>query len=70
MLEMTDVREAFHRVLEQEREIGLANILSSWFLDPPSIFDPNAGKRPRPELVMALAYLALMAAVCTAFNLP
>jgi hypothetical protein len=69
MPETTDVREAFLRVLEKEREIGLANILSTWFLDPPSIFDPNAGKRPRPEFVMVLAYLGLMAAVCAAFNL-
>ncbi len=69
MLEETVVREAFRQVLEQQAEIGLAKIISIWLFEPPNIFDPNARKSPRPEFVMALAYIALMAAVCAAFNL-
>ena len=65
----TSVGKAFRHVLDQQAEIGLAKIIARWFFEPPNIFDPNARRRPRPEFVMALAYIALMAAVCAAFNL-
>ena len=70
MPEEKDIHEVFGQVLEQQTEIGASKIISSWLFEPPNIFDANATKRPRPELVMALAYIALMAAVCAAFNLP
>ena len=65
----TSVGKAFRHVLDQQAEIGLAKIIARWFFEPPNIFDPNARKSPRPEFVMALAYIALMAAVCANFNL-
>ena len=70
MPEETDVRDAFRQLIEQQAEIGIANIISSWFFEPANIFDPNTSKRPKAEFVMALVYIAVMAAVCAAFNLP
>ena len=65
----TSVGKVFRHVLDQQAEIGLAKIIARWFFEPPNIFDPNARRRPRPEFVIALAYIALMAAVCAKFNL-
>ncbi len=66
----TSVGETFRHVLGQQTEIGVAKIISSWLFEPPNIFAPTARRRPRPEFVLALPYIALMAAVCAALNLP
>jgi hypothetical protein len=69
MPEKEHVRRTFRHILEQQPDIGVAKILSSWFFQPLNIFDPNARKRLKTEMIIALSYLALMAAVCAAFNL-
>ena len=58
----------FSRILNQQADIGLAKIISSWFFHRPNIFDPNSRRRPKPEILIVLGYLLLMAAVCAAFN--
>jgi len=68
MPEETDIRRVFRQVLEQQPEIGVGKILLSSLLEAPNIFDPTARKRPKPEVVLALAYVFLMFAVCAAFN--
>ena len=68
MLDKERVRQDFRRILEQQPDTGAIKIISNWFFEPPNIFDPNARKRPKPAVVMALSYIALMAAVCAAFN--
>ena len=68
MLEKEHVRQDFHRLLDLQPDIGAAKIISNWFFEPPNIFDPNARKRLKPGVVIGLSYIALMAAVCAAFN--
>jgi len=58
----------FNRILNQQADIGLTKIISSWFFHRPNIFDPNSRRRPKPEILIVLGYLLLMAAVCAAFN--
>jgi hypothetical protein len=69
MPENEHVRRTLRQILKQQPDIGAAKTISDWFFEPANMFDPNARKRPKPEFVMALAYIALMAAVCAAFNL-
>jgi hypothetical protein len=58
----------FRRILDQQPDIGTAKIIRNWFFKPLNIFDPHAAKTLKPEVVLALSYIALMAAACTAFN--
>ena len=58
----------FQRILDQQPDIGTAKVISGWFLDPRNIFDPNSRRRPKPEVLIILAYLLLMAAAFAAFN--
>jgi hypothetical protein len=69
MPENEHVRRTLHQILKQQPDIGAAKTISDWFFESANMFDPNAGKKPKPEVVMALAYVALMAAVSAAFNL-
>ena len=62
------VSREFHRILAQPPDIGAANIILGWFFDRPNIFDPISRRRPKPEIVILLSYLLLMAAVFAAFN--
>ena len=68
----TGEREAvsieLHRILDQQAVLGTARTISGWFFDQPNIFDPNSRRRPKPEILIVLAYLLLMAAACAAFN--
>jgi hypothetical protein len=59
----------FHSILDQHPDIGTARIIAAWFFDRPNIFDPNSRKKPKPEIIILLAYVLLMIAVCAAFNL-
>ena len=58
----------FNRILNQQADIGLTKIISSWFFHRPNIFDSNSRRRPKPEILIVLGYLLLMAAVWAAFN--
>ena len=62
------VWEDFRRILDQQRDIGTARIISTWFFDPPNTFDPLSRRKTKPEILALLGYVLLMAAVCTAFN--
>lgn len=63
------VSRDFHSILDQQTDIGTARIIAAWFLDRPNIFDPNSRRKPKPEIMMLLAYVLLMTLVCAAFNL-
>jgi hypothetical protein len=63
-----DVDRDFDRILEEQPDIGVGKIISTWFLEPPNTFDPNSRKKPKPETIIVLAYIALMAVACIAFN--
>ena len=68
MVENEHVRLALRRILEQQPDIGDAKIILTWFFEPPNIFDPKPRKGLKPGVVIVLIYVALMAAVCAAFN--
>jgi hypothetical protein len=63
-----EVRHRFRQVLDEQPDIGAAKIISDWFFEPTQIFDPAARKRLKPEILMVLIYIVLMAAVCAALN--
>ena len=62
------VRDGLATLINQQADIGLTKIISSWFFHRPHIFDPNSRRRPKPEILIVLSYLLLMATVCAAFN--
>ena len=68
MIENEHVRRDFRRILEDQPDISDPKIISAWFFEAPHIFDPKPTKRLKPGIVIGLIYLALMAAVCAAFN--
>ncbi len=69
MIENEHVRSDFRRILEEQPNVSDSKIVSAWFFAPPNIFDPKPTKRLKPGIVIGLIYVALMAAVCAAFNL-
>jgi hypothetical protein len=69
MVENEHVRRDFRGILDRQSDVGDAKIISTWFLEPPNIFDPKPKKSMKLSLILGLTYLALMAAACTAFNL-
>ena len=69
MIENEHVRKDFLGILDSQSDVGDAKIISNWFLEPPNIFDPKPRMTIKPGLILGLTYLALMAAVCAAFNL-
>jgi hypothetical protein len=64
-----EIRHQYLHILDRRADIGAAKIIKSWFLEPPNIFDPRVRRKPKPECVLVLAYIFMMALVCTAFNL-
>jgi hypothetical protein len=68
-MENEPVRRGFRQVLDQQPDIGGVKIISDWFFTPPNQFDPNGRRSAKPEVLMVLSYIVLMAAVCAAFNL-
>jgi len=62
------VRRDFRRILDQRVDIGAVRMISNWFIERPNIFDPNSRGKPKPELVIVLAYVLFMALACAAFN--
>ena len=68
MVENEHVRWDYRRILRQQPDIGDAKIISKGFFEPPNIFDPKTRKRLKPGVVIGLIYVALIAAVCAAFN--
>ena len=68
MVENERVREAFRQILEEQSDIGIAKIISNWFFEPPTAFDPKPRTRPKPGVAIALVYIALMAVICIVSN--
>ena len=68
MVENEHVRREFRHILEQRPDLGDTKIISSWFLEPPNIFDPKPRKRLKHGVAIGLIYIALIAVVCTASN--
>jgi hypothetical protein len=64
-----EIRQEYRRILDQRADIGAAKIIKDWFLESPNIFDEHTRRKPKPECVLALAYILMMALVCAAFNL-
>jgi hypothetical protein len=62
------VSRDFHRILDQQADIGAAKIIAAWFFDPPNIFDPKSQRTLKPEIIIPLGYVLLMVAACAAFN--
>jgi hypothetical protein len=62
------ISRELHRILDHQASLGTARTISGWFFDQPYIFDPNSRRRPKPEILIVLAYLLFMAAACAAFN--
>ena len=69
MIENDHVRRDFREILDRQSDVGDAKIILAWLLEPPNIFDPKPRKSMKPGLILGLIYLALMAALCAAFNL-
>ena len=62
------VRRDFRRIIEQRPDIGSAKMIANCVSDPPHIFDPHGRRQPKPEFVIVVAYVVLMALVSAAFN--
>ena len=68
MIENEHVSRDFRATLDRQPDLGAAKIVAKWFFQPPDIFDPKPRKRMKYGFVLGLIYLALIAAVCAAFN--
>ena len=62
------IRAEFRRILLSRADIGVVRMISNWFFEPANIFDPNSRGKPKPEPVIVLAYVLLMALACVIFN--
>ena len=58
----------FRRILLSRADIGVFRMISNWFFEPANIFDPNSRGEPKPEPVIILAYVLLMALAYLIFN--
>jgi len=64
-----EIRQGYRRILDRRADVDATRIIGNWFLESPNIFDPRARRKPKPEFVLVLAYILMMALVCAAFNL-
>ena len=62
------IRAQFRRILDSRADIGIVRMISNWFFEPANIFDPNSRGKPKPEVVIVIAYALLMALACVIFN--
>jgi hypothetical protein len=67
--ENEQIRRDYRRILDQRADIGVARMASTWLFEPSNIFDPNSRRKPKPEILIVLSYVLLMAAAWAAFNL-
>jgi hypothetical protein len=63
------IRQELRRIHEKQSDVGLLRMISGHLFEPPNIFDPGARPRPKPELLIILSYVLLMAGVWAAFRL-
>ena len=55
--------------LRQQPDMTVSKIVSDWLFEPTNRFDRDALTRLKPEIVIILSYLGLIAIVFAAFNL-
>jgi len=63
------VYESLLRTLGQSSGLGCSGTLANWLFEPPNPFSPNQRRRPKPELLILLTYVALIGATFAIFNL-
>ena len=63
------VYQSLLQILGRSSGLGCFGTLANWLFEPPNPFDPNQRRRPRPELLILLAYAVLMATTFALFNL-
>ena len=68
-VQFEQVSAELQTILKQQPDIGVFEIISAWVLEQRNIFDPSSRRRPKPELLLALAYLLLLASGFDVFNL-
>jgi hypothetical protein len=68
-VQFDQVSAEFHTILTQKPDIGVFEIISGWLLDRGNLFDPSSRRRPKPELLIVLSYLLLLATGFAVFNL-
>jgi hypothetical protein len=65
----TQVYEGLLQALHRNPDLGCSGTLANWVFQPPNPFDSNQRHKPKPELLILFAYVALMAATFAFFNL-
>jgi hypothetical protein len=68
-VQFEQVSAELQSIFKQQSDIGVFEIISGWVLEQRNIFDPSSRRRPKPELLLALAYLLLLASGFAVFNL-
>jgi hypothetical protein len=63
------VYEELFQILHRSSEPGCCGTLANCLFEPPNPFDPDQRRKPRPELLILLSYVGLMAATFVMFNL-
>ena len=63
------VYQSLLQIFGRSSGLGCFGTLANWLFEPPNPFDPNQRRRPRPELLILLAYAALMGTTFALFNL-
>jgi hypothetical protein len=63
------VYQSLLQILGRSSGLECFRTLANWLFEPPNPFDPNQRRRPRPELLILWAYVALMGTTFAIFNL-
>ena len=63
------IRREFRRIHVQRSDISVGRLITRLVFEPPNIFAPDARPRPKPEILIILSYVLLMAGAWAAFNL-
>ena len=62
------IRSELRRIHVQRSVISVARLITRIVFEPPNIFAPDARPRPKPEILIILSYVLLMAGAWVAFN--
>ena len=63
------IRLELRRIYVQRSDMSVARLITRLIFEPPNIFAPDARPRPKPEILIILSYVLLMAVAWVAFNL-
>jgi len=64
-----EVYQSLLQTLGQSSSLGCFGALADWMFEPPNPFDPSQRRWPRPDLLILLAYVAMMGATFAIFTL-